>query len=184
MQEVSKLTSEIKKKDADRTDMSAQAVQRRRRERERLQSLVDQLNQEFKNQTVVYQNTKNRLAKEKESWFDWTIFPTHPVNPPPRNRTVMAILQHCIVPKCLFGPNEAIFSAKFLKEMHRLGTKNFSTLTLYDKVPLPSCVWLTRFSDFCQRARDGYFHLHQPRGGKLREVPARSSPRFNTVVQR
>jgi len=137
-QEVSKLTSEIKKKDADRTDMSAQAIQRRRRERERLQSRVDQLNQEFKNQTVVYQATKNRLAKEKESWFDWTIFPSHPTAPPPRNRTVMAILQHCVVPRCLFGPNEAIFSAKFLREMHRLGTKNFSTLTLYDKVSLPT----------------------------------------------
>jgi THO complex subunit 2 len=143
--EVSKLTSEIKKRDADRTDMSAQAVQRRRRERERLQGLVDQLNQEFKNQTAVYQTTKIRLAKEKESWFDWTIFPSRPQHPPPRNRTVMAILQHCIVPRCLFGPNEAIFSAKFLKEMHRLGTKNFSTLTLYDKVSLLSHTWLTSF---------------------------------------
>lgn len=132
--EVSKLTSEIKKKDADRTDMAPVAVQRRRRERERLQASIDQLNQEFKSQTAVYQTTKKRLLKEKEFWFDWAKFPSAPETTPPRNKTVLAILQHCIIPRCLFGPNEAIYSAKFVREMHRLGTKNFSSLTLFDKV--------------------------------------------------
>lgn len=136
-QEVSKLTNEIKKKDAERSDMTATAVQRRRRERERLQSLVDQLNQDFKAQTAAYQTAKDRLAREKDSWFDETrpalaSLPSEMV--PPRNRTVLAILQHCVIPRCLFGPNEAIFSAKFIKEMHKLGTKNFSSLTLFDKV--------------------------------------------------
>ena len=137
-QEVSKLTSEIKKKDADRTDMSPLAIQRRRRERERLQALVDQLNQEFKAQTAVYQATKKRLAKEKDYWFDWANLSSTSEAIPPRNKTVLSILQHCIIPRCLFGPNEAIFSAKFIREMHRLGTKNFSSLTLFDKVMLPS----------------------------------------------
>jgi THO complex subunit 2 len=133
-QEVSRLTSEIKKKDSDRTDMTPIAIQRRRRERERLQILVDQLNQEFKIQTTVYQATKKRLSIEKDYWFDWAKLPSGPETVPPRNRTVLAILQHCIIPRCLFGPNEAIFSAKFVREMHRLGTKNFSSLTLFDKV--------------------------------------------------
>jgi len=135
-QEVSKLTSEIKKKDADRTDMSPLAIQRRRREREKLQTMVDQLNQEFKIQTAAYQTTKKRLIKEKEFWFDWANFPRVPEAVPPRNKTVLAILEHCIIPRCLFGPNEAIFSAKFIREMHRIGTKNFSSLTLFDKVML------------------------------------------------
>jgi THO complex subunit 2 len=139
--EVSKLTSEIKKKDADRTDMTAIAVQRRRRDRERLQALVDQLNQEFKTQTAVYQATKSRLSKEKDFWFDWAKLQSGPETPPPRNRTVLAILQHCVIPRCLFGPNEAIFSAKFVREMHRLGTKNFSSLTLFDKVSFLSPMW-------------------------------------------
>jgi THO complex subunit 2 len=133
-QEVQKLTSEIKKKDADRTDMSPIAVQRRRRERERLQLLVDQLNKDFKTQTASYQMTKDRLSREKDFWFDWAKLPSAPEAVPPRNKTVLAILQHCIIPRSLFGPNEAIFSAKFVREMHRLGTKNFSSLTLFDKV--------------------------------------------------
>jgi THO complex subunit 2 len=133
-QEVTKLTSEIKKKDADRSDMSPLAIQRRRRERERLQHLVDQLNQEFKSQTAVYSETKKRLSREKDAWFDWTNLPTKFESTPPRNKTVLAILQHCIIPRCLFGPNEAVYSAKFIREMHRLGTKNFSSLTLFDKV--------------------------------------------------
>jgi hypothetical protein len=158
-QEVSKLTSEIKKKDADRADTSPQAVQRRRRERERLQTLVDQLNQEFKTQTAVYQSTKLRLSKEKDFWFDWANFPSGPVVAPPRNRTVLAILQHCVIPRCLFGPNEAIFSARFVREMHRLGTKNFSSLTLFDKV---SCSRITLISlDIRQCSRDSDIYLHK-----------------------
>ena len=133
-QEVSKLTSEIKKKDADRVDMSPTAVQRRRREREQLQTLIDQLNQEFKVQTTIFQATKNRLIKEKDFWFDWDNMPSGRETIPPRNKTVLAILQHCVIPRSLFGPNEAIYSAKFIREMHRLGTKNFSSLTLFDKV--------------------------------------------------
>ena len=133
-QEVSKLTSEIKKKDADRSDMTPAAVQRRRRERERLQSLVDQLNQDFKVQTSVYQSTKDRLLKERDFWFLGTTSIPTSESVSPRNRTVLAILQHCVIPRCLFGPNEAIYSAKFLREMHKLGTRNFSSLTLFDKV--------------------------------------------------
>jgi THO complex subunit 2 len=133
-QEVSRLSAEIKKKDADRADTSAGAIQRKRREREQLQSLIDQLNQEFKSQTTNFQATKSRLMKEKDFWFDWdNLRPVHEAIPP-RNKTVLAILQHCIIPRCLFGPNEAIFSAKFLREMHRVGTRNFSSLTLFDKV--------------------------------------------------
>lgn len=132
-QEVSKLTSEIKKKDADRSDMTVAAVQRRRRERERLQGLVDQINQDFKVQTAVYQSTKDRLLKERDFWFPGTTS-TASESVSPRNRMVLAILQHCVIPRCLFGPNEAIYSAKFIKDMHKLGTKNFSSLTLFDKV--------------------------------------------------
>ena len=133
-QEVSRLTGEIKKKDADRTDMSSQGVQRRRRDREQLQSLIDQLNYEFKVQTSSFQATKKRLFHEKDFWFDWAKLYPDSEAIPPRNKTVLAVLQHCIVPRCLLGPNEAIYSAKFVREMHRLGTKNFSSLTLFDKV--------------------------------------------------
>jgi len=132
--EVSKLAAEIKKRDADRTDTTPATLQRRRREREQLQSLVEQLNQEFKAQTTTFQTTKSRLSKEKDFWFDWDNLPSVRETIPPRNKTVLAILQHCIIPRCLFGPNDATFSAKFVREMHRLGTKNFSSLTLYDKV--------------------------------------------------
>ena len=133
-QESQKLATEIKKKDADRTDMSPLAVQRRRRERDRLQSLIDQLNKDFKVQTAAYRSTKDRLSKEKDYWFNWAKLSSASEAVPPRNKTVLAILQHCIIPRSMFGPNEAIFCAKFVREMHRLGTKNFSSLTLFDKV--------------------------------------------------
>jgi THO complex subunit 2 len=114
--------------------MSPLAVQRRRRDRDRLQALIDQLNKDFKVQTAAYQSTKERLSREKDFWFDWAKLSSTPEAVPPRNKTVLAILQHCIIPRSMFGPNEAIFGAKFVREMHRLGTKNFSSLTLFDKV--------------------------------------------------
>jgi THO complex subunit 2 len=141
-QESQKLTTELLKKDADKTDMSPLAIQRRRRERERLQAIVDQLTQEFKIQTTSYQTTRARLSKEKEFWFDWAKLPSGPESSPPRNKTVLAILQHCVIPRCLFGPNDAIFCARFLREMHRLGTNNFSSLTLMDKVIILLVDWL------------------------------------------
>jgi THO complex subunit 2 len=133
-QEVEKLTSQIKASDADRTDMTPTGLQRKRRERERSQSLIDLLNQEFKTQTVAYQMTKKRLSKEKDFWFAWDKLPSGPETTPPRNRTVQAVLQHCVIPRCLFGPNEAIFCARFVRDMHKIGTRNFSSLTLFDKV--------------------------------------------------
>jgi THO complex subunit 2 len=135
-QEVEKLTSQIKASDADRSDTTPAGVLRKRRERERSQALIDQLNQEFKTQTVAYQMTKKRLSKEKDYWFDWAKLPSGPETIPPRNRTVLAMLQHCIIPRCVFGPNEAIFCARFIRDMHKLGTKNFSSLTLFDKARL------------------------------------------------
>jgi Transcription factor/nuclear export subunit protein 2 len=132
--EVHKVTAEIKRQDADRSDTSASVLQRKRRERERLQTAVNQLNQEFKTQTAAFQAAKKRLSKEKEFWFNWEKLENGPETPPPRNKTVLALLQHCFIPRCLFGPNEAIYSAKFIREMHRMGTQNFSSLTLFDKV--------------------------------------------------
>jgi THO complex subunit 2 len=132
--EVHKVTAEIKRQDADRSDTSATVLQRKRRERERLQLTVNQLNQEFKSQTAAFQSAKRRLSKEKEFWFNWEKLENGPETAPPRNKTVLALLQYCFIPRCLFGPNEAIYSAKFIREMHRLGTQNFSTLTLFDKV--------------------------------------------------
>ena len=136
-QEVEKLTSQIKASDADRTDTTPLGLLRKRRERERSQALIDLLNQEFKIQTVAFQQTKKRLSREKDFWFDWAKLPTGSETVPPRNRTVLAMLQHCIIPRSLFGPNEAIFCARFVREMHKLGTKNFSSLTLFDKVRFP-----------------------------------------------
>jgi THO complex subunit 2 len=134
--EVTKLTTEIKKQDADRSDTSVRTLQQKRRERERLQGIIEQLNQEFKKQAAAYQVAKKRLSKEKDFWFNWEKLENGPETPPLRNKTVLAMLQHCFIPRSLFGPNEAIYCAKFIREMHRMGTQNFSSLTLFDKVCL------------------------------------------------
>ena len=43
-------------------------------------------------------------------------------------------LQHCIFPRCVFTPADAVYCAKFVQHTHAQGTPFFSTLQYYDKV--------------------------------------------------
>lgn len=44
------------------------------------------------------------------------------------------IIQHCLFPRALLSPMDADFSAQFIKQMHLLGTPNFSTAHCYDRL--------------------------------------------------
>jgi hypothetical protein len=43
-------------------------------------------------------------------------------------------MELCIFPRLRMSPTDAVFSAQFLRLIHGLGTPNFSSLTMYDKV--------------------------------------------------
>jgi THO complex subunit 2 len=47
---------------------------------------------------------------------------------------VVGLLQHCILPRCLFSPVDAVYCAKFGSLLHSLKTKNFPTLLYYNKI--------------------------------------------------
>jgi len=69
-----------------------------------------------------------RLKREKLHWF------RNVKNTAQRTETVNQILQHCVLPRSLFLPNDAVFCAKFIRMMHSHGTPSFSTLTFYDRL--------------------------------------------------
>lgn len=46
----------------------------------------------------------------------------------------MQFLQHCIFSRCIYSSADAIFCAKFVHILHKMGTPYFSTLQYYDKV--------------------------------------------------
>lgn len=43
-------------------------------------------------------------------------------------------MQHCLFQRAIFSSADALFTAKFIRLLHLIGTLNFSSLSVYDKV--------------------------------------------------
>ncbi|ETS61330.1 hypothetical protein PaG_04350 [Moesziomyces aphidis] len=94
-------------------------------QRKRLQDNVGQLNAEMKDQMKSHEVTRKRLQAEKNHWF---------VDAADRGAIVAQLIQYCLFPRALLSPTDAIFAGKFVRTVHNLGTRNFSSLTAYDKI--------------------------------------------------
>ncbi|KAI8819369.1 transcription factor/nuclear export subunit protein 2-domain-containing protein [Fimicolochytrium jonesii] len=96
------------KKDIDRCHTTKNALE------------ADQLAHQKHHKKVI-----TRLEAESVFWFE------NSVN---RNDTTQAVIQYCIQPRCTQSAADAVFCAKFVLLMHKLGTPSIPTVTLYDKV--------------------------------------------------
>ncbi|KAJ1021191.1 hypothetical protein NDA16_003977 [Ustilago loliicola] len=94
-------------------------------QRKRLQDNVAQLNAEMKDQMKSHEVTRKRLVVEKDHWF---------ANSADRSTIVQQMIQYCLFPRALLSPTDAILAGKFIRTAHNLGTRNFSSLTAYDKI--------------------------------------------------
>ncbi|TKY88304.1 hypothetical protein EX895_002656 [Sporisorium graminicola] len=94
-------------------------------QRKRLQDNVSQLNAEMKDQMKSHEVTRKRLMAEKEHWFS---------DSADRGAIVSQLIQYCLFPRALLSPTDAILAGKFIRTAHNLGTRNFSSLTAYDKI--------------------------------------------------
>ncbi|UZJ52055.1 hypothetical protein CBS101457_001375 [Exobasidium rhododendri] len=89
------------------------------------QDMHNQLRAELREQTLSHATTRKRLLLEKNYWF---------ADQPNRSDIVFKLMQHCVVPRAILSPTDAIFAGKFIRLMHLNGTRNFSSLTAYDKI--------------------------------------------------
>lgn len=96
-----------------------------RTRRDRYNTFVNTLAQEFKEQTASRVFTMKRLAREKLHWFSHS---------PKALTLVNSLIEHCIQPRCLLSPMDADFCAQFIKVLHTQGTPGFPTLMCYDKL--------------------------------------------------
>merc|ERR1719478_2095215 len=69
-----------------------------------------------------------RLSKSRAEWF----FERGGVSS--TADTMNHFLQHCIFPRCVFSPADAVYCARFVQQTHAQGTPFFSTLQYYDKL--------------------------------------------------
>lgn len=121
--EISGVRDQILALDKDRTNSGQRT---KREERERLMSLNEKLQSELKAHIKSHRMTRKRLSLERDHWFTDERFKPADI--------VSNFIQYCVWPRIPLSPNDASFCAKFIRQLHGLGTPKFSTLGVYDNI--------------------------------------------------
>lgn len=110
---------------ADNKDLN---TARRKKEIDRLNTLMERLQDEEKRHKEHVERVMARLRQEKDAWF------LSRTARSAKNETITQFLQFCLFPRCIFTSSDAIYAAKFVSVIHTLKTPNFSTLICYDRI--------------------------------------------------
>ena len=110
---------------ADRSDVSVVGTQRKSREKQGILDTVARLHKEMKECMQSNYLGKARLRKEKDSWFagSWGRF----------DNLNVALIEHCILPRLVMSPLDAMYTFKMIKWLHSEGVSNFRTMGVYDQ---------------------------------------------------
>ncbi|KAI8833669.1 transcription factor/nuclear export subunit protein 2-domain-containing protein [Chytriomyces cf. hyalinus JEL632] len=105
---------------------------KRKKDRERHLATILLLEKEMEVQSAESAKTLARLKHECLTWFQ----PNESVQDLKAFgfQLVDLIIQHCLVPRCLFSPADAIYTAKFIYLAHSLGAPNLMTVPVFDKI--------------------------------------------------
>ncbi|KAF8936987.1 THO complex subunit 2 [Haplosporangium gracile] len=125
--EIAKLKQAVVNMDNDRAHYGPTAQAKRGRDRERLLISAARLDLEMKNQLTNHKHVMERLKRESQHWFAGLVAPD-------RHEIASQTIQYCIYPRAISSNLDALYCSKFMEIMHNLGTANFSTLSLYDKL--------------------------------------------------
>ncbi|KAI8376199.1 transcription factor/nuclear export subunit protein 2-domain-containing protein [Radiomyces spectabilis] len=104
------------------------------------QACLDSLREDLPKHQLAVEKTITMLKASQARWF--------PSNAD-RLTLISTIMQHCLLPRSVISEVDAVYCYEFVMLMHRLGVKNFSSLTLFDKVlseNLPAA--LMTFTDY------------------------------------
>jgi THO complex subunit 2 len=115
---------------SNRADVTAAGARKREAEKKQISNLIDRLLTENKEHLKAFSESKARLTKEKANWFVGM-----------HNKSevlLLALMEHCFLPRVLLSPLDSLFSFKFLKFLHTSGTTNFRTLGFYDLIFRPN----------------------------------------------
>ncbi|XP_068661475.1 THO complex subunit 2-like isoform X2 [Aristolochia californica] len=117
--------SEIAKQNAslkaleELSDNSSSAITKRKKDKERIQELLDRLMLECQKHEENVASVLRRLAREKDNWLS---------SCPDALKINMEFLQRCIFPRCIFSMPDAVYCAMFVQTLHSLGTPFFNTV--------------------------------------------------------
>merc|ERR1719457_160292 len=118
--QVKKLEENIKN-----LDNEGHSESRKRREREKIESLISKLKEEQKKQDEHCSKVKSRMKADKDNYF---------LAKTTKNDTITKLLQLCIFPRCIFSAQDAVYCANMIQQLHLMKTNNFSTLLCFDRL--------------------------------------------------
>lgn len=108
----------------DRTDLSSSGVAKREKEKKAVDDLEDHLSREQKEHIKHYTITRQRLTKDKNSWFAGAWSKLAELN--------TALIEHCFFPRILISPMDALYTFRIIKFLHASGALNFRTVGVLD----------------------------------------------------
>ncbi|XVF03003.1 hypothetical protein REPUB_Repub04eG0223200 [Reevesia pubescens] len=104
-------------------DNSSSAINKRKKDKERIQEALDRLTSELHKHEENVASVRRRLTREKDKWLS---------SCPDTLKINMEFLQRCIFPRCTFSMPDAIYCAVFVHTLHSLGTPFFNTVNHID----------------------------------------------------
>ncbi|KAL9077624.1 MAG: hypothetical protein Q9157_003268 [Trypethelium eluteriae] len=114
---------------ADRKDVSVNGVREKEAKVKELNDLSDQLREEMKLHVEAYQQTRNRLSREKDHWFAGLGNTRQSLD-----ALNTALLQDCFFPRLVLSPMDAQYTYKMIFYLHSSGTPGFRTMFLLDSL--------------------------------------------------
>ncbi|CAG8537110.1 1543_t:CDS:2 [Racocetra fulgida] len=96
------------------------------RDKSKILDIARQIDEDRRTHEQHVKSVKNRLKIEKDHWFSGQF-----TN---RQDIITQFWQYCLFPRLITSADNAVFCVKFIEIMHEIGTANFSTLTLYDRI--------------------------------------------------
>ncbi|KAH8118538.1 transcription factor/nuclear export subunit protein 2-domain-containing protein [Phellopilus nigrolimitatus] len=101
-----------------------------RSQRDRYAATIAELRKERAIQETVYRYTTEkdgRIDREKAHWF------SH-IGTGKGASFIQSLIEHCIQPRSLLSPMDAVYCARLIRTLHERGTPGFHTLMCYDKL--------------------------------------------------
>ncbi|KAL7676486.1 hypothetical protein ACOME3_002739 [Neoechinorhynchus agilis] len=119
-----------------------------RRERERLKTIIQRLDDEHANHVTHVELFKWRMRQEMDSWFV--------KKSQTKTEIITEFLQLCVFPRCILSEIDAVYCSKFINELHRLKLQNFSTIICFDRTFTETMVLVASCTE-CEAERFGRF---------------------------
>ncbi|KAL8732252.1 MAG: hypothetical protein Q9166_002824 [cf. Caloplaca sp. 2 TL-2023] len=125
-EEQNRLSKKVENINKDRTDISVTGAQKKESQKKAVMEMNDRLVTEHKERVAAWGKTRNRLQKEKTSWFAdvWGQW----------DESNDALIEHCFFPRIRMSSVDALYAFKMYKYLHSNGTTNFRTLKFLDRI--------------------------------------------------